>query len=62
MVALVKGDSFCVKSDRLLEVARLARRVALSHLRQHRVNLGRHVFFSKPSWQSLSSTLSAKTC
>ena len=45
MVALVKGDSFCVKSDRLLEVARLARRVALSHLRQHHGNLVRHVFF-----------------
>ena len=45
MVALVKGDSFCVKSDRLLEVARLARGVALSHLRQHHGNLVRHVFF-----------------
>ena len=47
MVALVEGDSFCVESDRLLEVAGLARRVAFSHLRDHHVNLVSHVFFSK---------------
>ena len=47
MVALVEGDSFCVESDRLLEVARLARRVAFSHLRDHHVNLVSHVLFSK---------------
>ena len=45
MVALVEGDSFCVESDCLLEVARLARRVAFSHLRDHHVNLVSHVFF-----------------
>ena len=47
MVALVEGDSFCVESDRLLEVARLARRVALSHLCDHHVNLDSYVVFSK---------------
>ena len=45
MVALVEGDSFCVEPDCLLEVAGLARRVALSHLRDHHVNLDSHVFF-----------------
>ena len=57
MVALVEGDSFCVEPDCLLEVACLARRVAFSHLRDHHVNLVSHVFFPKPSWLSLSSTL-----